>query len=199
MSEAIQESVRFKLLLQIIQKAMTRTRAQLDLGQIAKDCYGDDLAIFGNNDDDNALEKLLESMLDRVDEQVLEGMKDWLEKKKVEELLLSVERDIHRQEQEELRKAQAEQDDKESAHRALKDATLPKGITPEDLVNLRAYEKMTSERDAMLQEIQQMETETAEFEAQRAKKSALVDQCLSKAKKLGKELEQSADICSMVS
>ena len=191
---------------------MTRTRSQLNIPQIAKDCYGDDLSIlFGsssssNKDDDNnnnnsdkAVIALFESMLDRVHEEVQQGMTESLEKHKVQELLCSVERCIHQFEQEAAAQKQADDHDKASARQAVLQVSLPEEVTPADLVNLKAYEKMKLERDALEQEIANIEQETAELEAKRMEQSAIVDRSLQNVQKLGKELDQSADLCSMVS
>jgi hypothetical protein len=133
-----------------------------------------------------------------VQEEVLDGMKESLQKKKVEALLLAVERQVQCElKQDALQKGQ-DAADKESAHAALRDAVLPKGVTPDDIIQVQAYKKLKSERNSLLADIERVEREASELETQRAEQSASVDQCMAQVQQVSKELERSADLCSMV-
>jgi ubiquinone biosynthesis protein COQ9 len=187
--------VRYKRLLQMYEKAMTHARSQMNVHEVLRDCYGDDLDMF----DESGLQTLLGDMLDRVKEEVLEGMKESLEERKVEELLEKVERIVQQLDQKEACQQQAEAWDKESAHRALQKAVLPKGSEPGDLITYAAYQKMKSERDVMLAEIAEMDRETESLQAQREELVPQVQERIDQLQQVAKHLEKSADMCSMIS
>lgn len=196
----ITSSKRFERVLVTMEKVLSSARAQMDVNSILRDCYGDDLAIFARSEGDNTLRTVLENLLDRVREEVLNGMKESLRERKVESQLLRLERIVQQLDHEEALRKQEDEWDKESAHQALQQAALPKGVTgPDDLIVCAAYKKMVEERDAMLAEIAAVEEETARLEAQRAEQAPRFQEHIDHLQRAAKELEKSADLCSMIS
>jgi len=198
MPEPAFTSNRYQLLLRTIEKALTHSRSQLNVSEIIKDCYGDDLNILISSDGDNALLALFESMLDRVHDKVTEGVKEDLAERQIEKMLVKLEKVVETLDQEQARKETAEEWDKESARQALKKASVGKTV-PADMVVYATYEKIFKERENLLQELELIERETADLEAQRANKLIYIEQCLSELRKAAGEFEDSADMCSMMS
>jgi len=194
-------SVRYQRLLSVIEKALSQSKSQLDLEKVIKEIYGDDASIFGNDDDsdNNMLSSVIQSMLERVHDQVQESMTEHLQSQNVCQQLVKLEAILHKLEYEQASQQQADEKDKQSARQALEQSKLPKGIQPLDLVNYKAYQRMQQEREVLLNEITQTEKEIQEIKDRQQEQSQAMESRLTKIQQVGQELEKSADVCSMVS
>jgi hypothetical protein len=200
------QSIRYQRLLEVMDKAMTFSKSQFDVGKAVKECYGDDASIFAQSDSnngssgsgDNMLQAVLDNLLSSVQDQVAEEMRQHFKELNVAEKLLKLEKIIQKLEQEDVQRRQAEDDDKQSARQALEQVRLPKGLSPTDIVNYQAFQTMKKEKDAMVEEIAIVEREIEQLNADKEKRSLQMEERMSVMKEAGRELEKSADVCSMV-
>ena len=199
MAPFITTSARYQRLVRVMEKALINSRAQFDIPAAIHQCYGEDASIFGSDEDVGLLQSVLEGMLDRVHDTVMEDMIKFLKEEHVEELLLKLERVVARLDAEEQRRREAEAQDKASARQALQEAKLPKGLDPADIFTYHSYQEMVKERDAMKNEIALIEQEIQQLEAKNENDLNQVNLSLQKVVATGKELEKSADMCSMIS
>jgi len=194
-STATTESMRYQKLLDVIDKALKESRKSFDTSAAIQECYGDDASIFGAA----TLAKLLDSVLDRVNENAKQQVVENMETNGVELKLKQVEQLICTIQQQAAEKKEAEAMDRLSATNALEKAKLPEGILPADIVSHRAYAIMKKERDALDEQLCKMEEETKVMEEQIAMAEKAVKQRLGKVEETGAKLEQTADACSFVS
>lgn len=207
-SSPASQSIRYQRLLEVMDKAMTFSKSQFDVDKAVKECYGDDASIFAQSDSnssnkgsgsgDNMLQAVLDDLLSSVQDQVAEQMRQHFKELKVSEKLLKLENIIQKLEQENIQQRQAEDDDKQSARQALEQVRLPKGLSPTDIVNYQAFQTMKKEKDAMLEEIATVEREIEQLNAEKEERSMQMQERLLIMKEAGRELEKSADVCSMV-
>jgi SMC interacting uncharacterized protein involved in chromosome segregation len=184
-------SVRYQRLLDVLDKALVESRNQFDVEKAIKDRYGE-------GDDTTVFRTMLSGVLDSVHREVTADMANQLQESDVGNKLKRVEAVIQQLEEESARKKQADAADKESTLSSLQSAKLPKDLQPDDWIKYRVYQKMTAEKKAMTAELDMVESETAELEASRAKRSTEINTSLGKMQEFHKELEKSADLCSMV-
>jgi len=159
----------------------------------------------------NVLQSLLESTLERVHERVMDDAVRFLVDNNVEERLVRLEATISALDRRDAGATAEEERDKESARRAVQEAkTLCGGagaadstsvvvVDPADMVTYRAYRTMLAERDAVLKQISDVENECRDLEEEKRELSSEVGADLAKVETAGRQLEQSADLCSMVS
>jgi preprotein translocase subunit SecD len=204
-SSPASQSIRYQRLLEVMDKVMTFSKSQFDVDKAVKECYGDDASIFAQSDSnngssgsDNMLQAVLDDLLSSAQDQVAEEMRKQLKELNVEDKLLKLEKIIQQLEQEEIQQRQAEDDDKQSARQALEQVRLPKGLSPTDIVNYQAFQTMKKEKDAMLEEIATVEREIEQLNAKKEERSRQMEERMSVMKTAGRELEKSADFCSMV-
>jgi Nnf1 len=184
-------SVRYQRLLEVLDLALTKSRSQFDVEQAVRQCYGD-----GDNE---VFYTMLEGILDHLHTEVTADMMSFLREKGVEEKLLKLEAVIAKLDRDAAAKKQVAAKDKESAVAALQNAKLPANITPQDLVQYRTYQRMLQEKKLVQDEIDALEKELAELEAVRANSMETADARIGEMQAAKAELEQSADLCSMVS
>lgn len=189
------DSVRYNKLLAVIDKALQQSRNSFDFSSAITECYGDDAKIFGAA----TLAKLLESLVERVNDSAKSEILDTLKKEGVEAKLLHVEQLIQTLEQEAHEFREMEKKDKSSATDALEKAKLPQGLSPEDIVKHRAFQIMKQERDGLDAELVSLQEETKRMEQQIAQAESSVQTKLAQVEDTGAKLERTADACSFVS
>lgn len=188
---------RYDCLLNLIDKALTKSRQAINTSAAVKECYGDDASMLG--EDANMLGGVVDSMLDKVTESVKESMNDYLGKENIRDRLEDVEKVVVRLEEEVLQQTEAEQLDSETARKALEMVKLPQNVMPNDVMRFHAYEVMQQEKAALQEQLEQVERETRELEEQQEEVKTQVEKQIQQIGKVTKELERSADVCSMVS
>lgn len=195
MTTPVSESIRFQKLLQVIDKALSESRKSFDTAAAIQECFGDDASIFGAT----TLAKLLDSLVERVNDAAKQRILQTLEKEGVEAKLKHVEDVICAIEKVREQQNQSETLDRQSATNAMKKAKLPDGMHPDDIVSHRAYTIMKEERDGLAQEIAAMEEESKLMQQQIEEAERKIKQGLEKVEETGAKLEQTADACSFVS
>lgn len=194
-SSTTSNSIRYQKLLAVIDKALQNSRDSFDTTAAITECYGDDASIFGAA----TLEKLLESLVERVNDSAHVHVLEKLQQLQVEEKLIQVEEIIQALDQAAREKRKLEEHDRTSATNALQKAKLPEGIRPEDVVSHRAFQILKQEESALDAELAKLQEETKLMEEQIAQAQAQVKQSLGKVEETGAKLEQTADSCSFVS
>jgi hypothetical protein len=182
-----------------LEKALQTSRQKFDAEAAIREVYGDDAAIFGDDDNNGMLRSVLDSMLESVHDKVSTQMKTFLQEKDVEKQLSLLDAIIFKLEQQDADREKAESRDKHSARQALEDAKLPKGLSPIDMINRKACEKLQQEKEDVLAELAAIEQEIESLEAERQDRTTAMQRTLQTVQAFGKELEKSADKCSMVS
>jgi chromosome segregation ATPase len=184
-----------QLLLKLIDNGMRRSRKALDSSQLVQESYGDDASVFGGT---QMLVGVMDSMLDKVHEQVQQEMSEYIQQEHVKERLEKIESIMHKLEGQEAAQAAAERQDRTSAYEALDATLLPPGVSLEDVLAHQKYEKNKQQRTALEEEWNAVQEEIATLEREEAETQASVQQNLEQMQQVAKELERSADICSMV-
>lgn len=184
-------SVRYQRLMECLDLALTKSRSQIDIDQAVQLCYGD-----GNNE---LFSNLLESMLDHLHTEVTADTVSFLQKHGVKEKLLKLEAAVAKFDRDAAEKKQAAVKDKESAVAALQNAKLPANVTPQDMVQYQAYQRMLQEKKLLQDEIDAIEQEISELEAAKSESLEAADSRIAEMQVVKAELELSADLCSMVS
>jgi hypothetical protein len=190
-----QSSVRYECFLTLLNKALSESRKSFDTAKAVKDCYGEDASMF----DDNMLVTVIDGMIDKVNDRVKEEMLQILQEKNVRVTLQNLEGILAQLDEAEKAVKQAEQEDQQSARDALETVRLPKDVTPQNVLSYHAFEVMQKERDDLIEELEKVQAETKELEQQQANAKAVVQERVQKIETVAKELERSADMCSMVS
>jgi hypothetical protein len=189
--------VRYDCLINLIDKALTKSRQAIDTSAAVHECYGDDASMLG--EDANMLGGVVDSMLDKITESVKESMTDLLGKENIRDRLEDVEKVVVRLEEEELQQTEAEQLDSETARKSLEMVTLPQNVTPNDIMRFHAYEVMHQEKAVLQEQLEEVEREARELEEQQQEVKIQVEKQIQHIGIITKELERSADVCSMVS
>jgi DNA repair exonuclease SbcCD ATPase subunit len=186
------ESIRYQQLLKGIDKVMQESRSKVDVAEAVNTGYGNDASLF----DQDMLPKVFEGMLDRISDQVQQDMKEYLETHKVEQDLLQVEALL--QKFEEVRKAEEDLNarDRESAKAALKEAQLPEGVKPADVVQYRAYEILQKEKKRLSEVIGELEEETKELQKLSQEAEKKIHENMQQVEEVSSELDRNADACS---
>ena len=184
-------SVRYRRLLECIQLALNKSRSQFDVEEAVRQCYGD-----GDND---VFYTMLEGILDHLHTEVTADMMSFLQNQGVEAKLLKLEAVIAKLDRDAAAEQEASVKDKESAVAALQSTKLPVNVTPQDLVQYRAYQRMLQQKQLVQDEIAALEHEIAELEALKTQRLQTTDARISEMQAVKTELEHSADLCSMVS
>lgn len=186
-------SIRYQSLLAGIEKVLTKSRNSLDVSEAIQKGYGDDASVFGGA---NALQGVMDGMLDRVHDKVTEEMVAHLEHEQIENYLKRVEELVQKVEEVEMAKQAENQADRESARAYLQQAQLPEGVKPMDVLSHRAYQLMLEEQTKLMEMIEKYEEETNELEEVVNEAEAKVQEEMSKVEEVGRELDRAADICS---
>ncbi len=188
---------RFDLLLQLIETAMTRSRNALNTTELVEASYGDDADIFGGTE---MLAGTMDDMLDKIHEQVLrQDLPAYIEKHNIKDILDRVENIIEALDREEEAQALAEQDDQESAIRAMDATLLPAGVTVENVVDYHIYEQALAQKERITKALEELQEEITTLEKEQADSTSQVESQQRLLQQTALELNRSADICSMVS
>jgi len=185
------DSVRYQRLLEVLDLALKKARSQLEVETIVKDCYGDD--------ETTVFQTLLHNVLENAHAEVTAATTKNFQEKDVESKLLRVDAAIQKLERDAAAAKRQEAKDKASAEAALQQAQLPQGVTAQDMVQFQAYQRMIQEKKVLEEEISAEEAAIAKLEAAHEKQSSTTGKRVQDMQNTSKELEKSADLCSMVS
>jgi hypothetical protein len=189
-------SVRYQRLLLVLNKALARSKSQLDLRQIVQECYGDDASIF---QDDALLESLLDNMLDKAHKRVVDQMSELLQQRGIEQKLVRLEKVVTQLEQQAIQERRLQESAKAATRQACQDALLPSGLSPTDMLSYQSHQMLLQEEAELQRQIAQEEQAIEELETSKQQLSTHVQTRVRELQETGRELERSADMCSMLS
>jgi len=187
--------VRYSKLLKATQKTLDEGKRTFDVEKAIKDCYGEDADMFREDE----LAHAIDAMIDEANGKIKKRMHQTYDEQRVEETLERVETIIHRLDAEDARRGEAEEQDRDTAKAALEDVRLPADVTPRDVMKYHAYRRMQQERDVLLAELEALEDETKQLEEQTRSSAQRMQQTAEAMQEVGKELETTANACSMAS
>mmetsp|Transcript_22981 Transcript_22981/g.65124 ORF Transcript_22981/g.65124 Transcript_22981/m.65124 type:complete len:211 (-) Transcript_22981:113-745(-) len=190
-----QHHIRYDTLLKLTQKTLSESKNAFDIPHAIETCYGEDADVFG----EDMLVRVIESMIDEANGKIDDHMRQKFAECDVRNKLAQFEDIVHALVQEDEAKEQAEENDRDSAKTALQDVRLPKDVTPQDVMKYYAYQAMKEERDALVIELRKLEEFNADVQAQTEAKQEAIARATETIAASGKELESSANLCSMVS
>ena len=189
-------STRLDLLDQAMEKALIEARNSFSKANAIQECYGDDSSIFGGN---AVLEQVVDGMLDKIHTKVKEDMNKKLEKYGIEGKLLVVEALINRFQKEEFVAMEKETTDKETTMEALEQAKLPTGLTAEMIISFRAFNVLKEQRIHLEQEVARVNLEIQVLEALFLQGETTVQNQIQGIEQKSREMERTADLCSILS
>lgn len=193
MAKPTSSSRRYQKLLDVLDLVFSKSQQKFNVEEAVKVCYGDD----GENN--KVFQNLLSGVLESVNTEVGEEVREFLKASNVEEKMVKLEAVIAKLEGDAVFKKKAAAIDKKSAVAALRTSKLPDSLQPQDLVNYRAYQRMLQEKNAMESQIADLENEIEQLEKVKNERSTETTAKLGEIHNVGKELEKSADMCSLVS
>ena len=197
----ITTSVRYERLLTVLRKALERSKQELDIPELIRQCYGADASILDNdNDQSSLLPQLIEHLLDKVNARVLEhAVNRILPEHSIEETLLRLEntvRTVRAADEAERRKADAS---RELTRKASEAAKLPPNVSPNDLIAHTQYLALLKKHDELQARVAATERKVQQL---RQTKEQLIHQAHERVRQLqlsAREVERAADLCSMMS
>jgi hypothetical protein len=184
-------SARYQRLLCVLQTALKKSRSQFDIDNAVSECYGD-----GDND---VFCTMLRGILDQVHVQVMADMTTYLKQRNVHDMLLKLECILAKIDRDASMEREKEALDKDSAAAVLEGAKLPDNIEASDMVQYQTYRKLVQERDTAAAQVQTLQEEIQALETLKQERSNITNMGLDKLQSVGKQLEDSADLCSTVS
>jgi aminopeptidase N len=186
---------RYHHLLKLIDNGMGRARSSLNTPQLVEESYGEDASVFGGSE---MLVGVMDSVLDKIQPQVREDLLEYLQQQDFPQRLATMECVIAKLQKEEAFQAQAERHDRTSAQEVLDATLLPAGVTLEDVLAFRNYERQKRQREELQDQEKVIQEEIAELERLQVETQATVQSDLQELEDVAHELERSADVCSMV-
>jgi diacylglycerol kinase len=193
---ATMTSSRLSLLNQAIEKALIEARKSFSKTESIHACYGDDASIFGGN---AVLEQVVDGMLDEIHRKVKGDMQTNLQKHDIEAKLVSIEALVDKFQREQDAAQDKEAKDKATALGALHQVKLPPGLTAEMIVSYRAHAILKDEKERLELELSKVLKETKDLEALYCQAEATVESRVRVVERGSRELERTADLCSIVS
>ena len=191
-------AARYEILQKLLDKALIRSRQSIDVSSTVTDIYAEDATMF-QGEDENMLSSIFETMLDKVNARVKEEMIQVLKEEDVENRLSKLEAIVQRLAHEEREQREAEQFDSDSARKAFEEVKLPQDVTPRDLLSYHAYVVMQEERNSLRHQLEVVEGVIKGLRENQEHTNAEAEANVRSVQKAAKELERSADVCSMVS
>ena len=186
---------RYQHLLTLIENGMQRVKKSLDTPQLVQDSYGEDASVFGGSD---MLVDVMDGMIDKIQRTVKDDLTDYLQEQDVSSRLNKVDSIVAKLVESEAKLARADAEDRDSAKEALDETLLPEGVTLEDVLAFRNYERQKNLRDRLLEQLSKVKEEVAELEREQQETQDSVLEYNQHLQEVARELERSADVCSMV-
>jgi len=184
------DSVRYQRLVEVLHLALKKSRSQLDVEEVVKECYGNDnVAVF---------QPLLEGVLEQAQSEVTTSTLAHCTSSQVDVKLQRLDSAIRTLDRETVARQRQMERDKASAEAALAQAQLPEGVTAQDWVQYQAYQRLMEEKKALEEEIAAEEAAVAELEAAQQQQASTTGKGVEEMQAFKEKLEKSADLCSTV-
>ena len=141
---------------------------------------------------------VMDGMIDKIQRTVKDDLTDYLQEQDVSSRLNKVDSIVAKLVESEAKLARADAEDRDSAKEALDETLLPEGVTLEDVLAFRNYERQKNLRDRLLEQLSKVKEEVAELEREQQETQDSVLEYNQHLQEVARELERSADVCSMV-
>ena len=195
------ESRRYRFLSRCIDKALTESRSKLDARSAVKECYGDDCAIFADEDTtttarsgEEVLAELVDNVIENANDRLRSEFEAVLGAGDVQAKLRLLDSIIDRYSKRDHDAKLAEETDRNSARAAADMATLPHGVTPQDVLTYHAHHIKVQERDALLDELASVEADNDALRKRIDRGTELIRQTVKDVEDKGKIMERTADV-----
>ena len=189
-------SHRYSLLLEGLNKVLVESRKKLDIPKAVEIGYGkEDRQVLGAT----MLEGVMEAMLDRLDQTVEDKLKAYLASTSIEQQLEAMERIMKRLDQVQAATKVLQEHDRTTAQQAATKAQLPLGVTPQIVLQAKAYQLLLQQKQHMEQELTRVETETTELQQKYQQAQARVESQMQQVQQIHHELDRTADVCATIS
>jgi|EP00979_Chaetoceros_neogracilis_P004525 transcription termination factor NusB len=192
---------KYSKLLLIISKAIKKSHSAISTPIVIEKCYGEDAAIFetgGDGDDDgcdNLLVGLLDTVLEKIDEELMEQI-ETIVKDKAESKLNNLDAAITNVNGLEQKAKEKEEHDRQSAQDAIRMSKIPQGIGIEDIMLYQAYFIQKKARDELLESVKSAQKECAELKEKLTEKEEHINKAVDTLNQRGESMSKAANICS---
>lgn len=202
-------SKRMKLLITIMEKALTESRRSIDCKEAVDECYGEDLSIFASpsNSSDDAtvsredartmLANLVDENLELLNDKVLAEFQAILKHEGVNQKLGHLEQILNQLEEHDRREREAEEEEKGLAQSSMETVSLPSGVKASDCVFYDAFRVKKEERDKLCAEIADVDDEFTKIEQEIKLCHDSIALSIAQIQEYDNNMVRTADVCSM--
>ncbi len=201
---------RYDQLIKIIDKGLSECSKSIDTKLAVKECYGDDIVMFENNDVDNAtsstggngvemLSNLIKDILEKINEEFIQNeLPTILTKEQVQLKLEILDQVVHEFISKQKAQEEHEQRDIQSAKDAVESIQLlPPGMDVGQVMTFHSYQMKKKIRDELMAEIEQaqqgMQSLLCDVEDEKRKIQDFVNKV---ENDIHASLNRNADLCS---
>jgi hypothetical protein len=202
-----QVSVRYQRLLECLPIALAKCYAKIDVEHAIQICYGssnkNDIMAKSSTGSDNDIfcTMLRDNILQQqLHIEVSNDVVEFLQNHNVQEKLYQLETIIRKVDSDISAKENEDRKDKASALMALQKANSNGAIvSPKDIVQYQSYKNLVKKKDSLQLDIEQMELKIQKLQNElRQQQRSFSDTNIHAIQAMQIELEQSADLCSMI-
>ena len=202
-----QTSARYQRLLECIPIALEKCHGKIDVEHAIQICYGSTTGSSSkndttatNSDNDIFCTMLRDNILQQqFHTEVINDVVEFLQKKNVQEKLYQLETVIRKVDADISVKEKKDRNDKASTIKALQKANKNSAISPEDMVQYQSYQNLLQKKELLQRDIDQLEQTIQSLQHdQLVQQQRDAETNLQNIQAMQIELEQSADLCSMI-
>ena len=200
-----QTSVRYQRLLECIPIALEKCHDKIDVEHAIQMCYGS-----SNNNHDSTTNRsdneifctmLRDNILQQqFHTEVINDVVEFLQKQNVQEKLFQLETIIRKVDADISAKEREDRNDKASTMMALQKANSNEAsFSPKDILQYQSYQNLLKKKEMVQLDIEQMENTVQKLQDQlRQQQHSFSETNTRNVQTIQIELEQSADLCSMI-
>jgi hypothetical protein len=184
-------SIRYQRLLECIPMALEKCYTQLNVEDAIRICYGE-------SEGNDIFCTMLRSILQQYHIEVTNDMISFLQQNDVKDKLYKLETIVRKVKYDITQNEKAFMNDKESALAAIQHAKLSTGVSPQDVIQYRSYQQMMLKKKRIQDEINRMEQSIQQLQIEKDRYVQLSNTQVNDMNNIKMELEQSADLCSLL-
>ena len=190
--DSLTTSKRYAHLQAALAKMMSASREHVDVSETIEQAWGSNAGIFQNGE----LRRMLESMLDRIQDDTLEHMNQFMEKENVPDSLLKLEKILLKLETEDRVQRQLDAMEKEHTQACIRAAKAP--ATPEQWMQYQEIQQWKAQHDALRAELEIVESDIATLEKECDTREAQQATRMEAWDAIQKGLQQTADVAAAI-
>lgn len=202
-----QTSVRYQRLLECIPIALDKCHGKIDVEHAIQICYGSSSTTTSNKNDSTASTSdndifctmLRDNILQQqFHTEVINDVVTYLQNQNVQEKLYRLETIIKKVDSDISKKENEDRKDKASTLMALQKSKSGGKISPTDILQYQSYQHLLKKKGQIQQDIERLEQTIQSMQDQLRLEHRGSDENIQNLKTMQVELEQSADLCSMI-